>query len=185
MFETWFKNFSLSLKQTSCKYKKKLLDFDKGFEKLKIILKELKRKNGTVWWVGNGGSASICEHISQDLLNILKIKSMTISNTSLMTCISNDYGYENIYSKPLNLLIKKNDILICISSSGNSRNIINAVNIAKKIKIKTISFSAFSKTNKLWKKSEDLAFFVNTNKYGYAELSHFAILHSAIDTFKK
>lgn len=111
----------------------------------KIIAKCLKY-GGTVFWCGNGGSASDSQHLSAELIGRLKknrkpLKSISLSsNISVLTCISNDFGYKKIFSRQLEALGSKKDVLICISTSGNSKNIIEILKIAKKKKIMTISF---------------------------------------------
>ncbi len=104
------------------------------------------KKKGTIFWCGNGGSASDSMHLSAELIGRFKknrkpLKSISLSsNASTLTCISNDFGYENIFSRQFDALAKKEDILVAISTSGNSKNIVNVLNIAKKKRVKTISF---------------------------------------------
>ena len=97
---------------------------------------------------GNGGSASEAEHLSAEFLVRLKPKNNRAAlpivsltqNTSIITACGNDYGFENIFSRTLEGLGKKGDILICLSTSGNSKNILNVLKLAKKMKIESISF---------------------------------------------
>ena len=108
-----------------------------------IIINSIE-KNGKIIWCGNGGSASDSQHLAAELIGRFKsnrkpLKSISLnSDTSVITCISNDFGYEKIFSRQLEALANKNDTLIVISTSGNSQNIINAIKIAKKMKIKVI-----------------------------------------------
>lgn len=104
------------------------------------------KKNGTIFWCGNGGSASDSMHLSAELVGRFKknrkpLKSISLSgNPSTLTCISNDFGYRHVFSRQFEALAKKNDILVAISTSGNSHNIIRVLDVAKKKKIKSISF---------------------------------------------
>ena len=99
------------------------------------------KNNGTVFWCGNGGSASDSQHISAELIgrfkkNRIPLKSISLnSDTAAITCIANDFGYDEIFSRQLDGLGQEGDILLPISTSGQSKNIINAINMAKIKKI--------------------------------------------------
>ena len=109
----------------------------------KIILESIK-KNGTIYWCGNGGSASDSQHLAAELIGRYKsnrkpLRSISLNaDTSVLTCISNDFGYEEIFSRQIDALAQKNDILIVISTSGNSTNILKVIKTAKEKKIKVI-----------------------------------------------
>ena len=109
-----------------------------------IMSKSLKN-GGTIFWCGNGGSASDSMHLSAELIGRLKknripLRSISLSsNPATITCISNDFGFENLFSRQIQALGKKDDILVSISTSGNSKNIIKAINQAKVNKMKIIS----------------------------------------------
>ena len=83
------------------------------------ILIHCRSKNGVVYIAGNGGSAAIASHGAIDFLNMAKMKAHAMLDSSITTCISNDYGYEYVYSKQLSHFIEKKDVLIAISSSEN------------------------------------------------------------------
>ena len=116
------------------------------------ILKAAKKllamqlKNSTVFFCGNGGSASDSEHLAAEFIGRFKkdrpsLKAISLaSNISVITCISNDYSFEDVFSRQLSGLAKDNDVLVSISTSGNSENIIRCLETAKKIGVKTISF---------------------------------------------
>ena len=157
-------------------------------KKKKIIeisekLKKLGKKNKVII-AGNGGSASIAAHTAVDLTKISKIRSITFNEPNLITCFANDYGYENWVLKALNFYADENDLVILISSSGKSKNIINAARYAKKNKIKVITFSGFAKSNPL-KKIGHINFWVNSDKYNYIENLHQTILLMIVDLMNK
>lgn len=110
----------------------------------KIVLRTFKNK-GTIYIAGNGGSASDSQHFAAELMGRYKknrkpYKAISLaSDISTITCIANDFGYENIFSRQLEALGKKNDLVIVFSTSGNSKNIINLLKISKKKKIFSIS----------------------------------------------
>ena len=109
-----------------------------------IMSKSLKN-GGTIFWCGNGGSASDSMHLSAELIGRLKknripLRSISLSsNPATITCIANDFGFENLFSRQIQALGKKDDILVSISTSGNSKNIIKAINQAKMNKMKIVS----------------------------------------------
>ena len=101
--------------------------------------------------VGNGGSAAMASHVSVDLTKMCKIRAVNFNEADLLTCFSNDYGYENWVQKALSFYADKGDLLICISSSGESKNIINGARFAKKNGCKVIKLKGFNKKNKVKK----------------------------------
>lgn len=146
------------------------------------FLLQTKANDGTVFVIGNGGSAGIASHFSIDLLNALQIPAQTLYDSNIMTCISNDYGYEQVFSRPLNLLLKETDLLVCISSSGNSENILNGGAVAKAKEVPLITLSGFEPHNPL-RHLGDLNFYLPIIDYGLVEMGHFFLLHTIIDSW--
>jgi len=111
---------------------------------VKVITKTLKN-GSTVFWCGNGGSASDSQHLAAELVGRFKkdrrpLRSIALTtDTSVLTAISNDYSYEEIFSRQIEGLSKPNDLLITISTSGNSRNIINSLIKSKELRVNTIA----------------------------------------------
>ena len=140
----------------------------------------LSKKN--IFVCGNGGSASIsnhfiCDHLkstSTDTNLLPKVVSLS-SNLALITAIANDIKYDEIFSYQLSRLSNKGDCLITISSSGNSKNILNVINWAKKNKLKTISLNGFDAGKA--KKISDFSINVPCNNYGIIEDLHQSIMH--------
>ena len=146
------------------------------------ILKEIKRKKKKVILVGNGGSAAMASHVSVDLTKICKIRAINFNEADLLTCFANDYGYENWLKKACEVYIQKNDMVILISSSGNSPNIIKTAKYLKKNKIGLITFSGFN-NNKL-KKLGTINLWCDSNSYNIIEMTHYIWLVSIIDFLK-
>ena len=145
-------------------------------EKLKLIevfkiLKNLNKKNKILIF-GNGGSAAMASHVSVDLTKNAKIKCLNFNESDLITCFSNDYGYSKWMEKSIDFYGESGDILILISSSGKSENVLRAAKAAKKKKFnKIITFSGFSKNNPL-RKLGDVNFWVESNDYNQVENIH-------------
>ena len=134
--------------------------------------------------IGNGGSASIASHVCVDLTKICKVRSVNFNEANLLTCFSNDYGYEHWAQKALSFYADKGDVLICISSSGKSNNIINAAKYAKKIGCKIITLTGFSSKNKL-KKLGHVNLWLDSKNYNFIEMTHQTWLLSVVDFLAK
>ena len=176
-FEIFFKNHIDELHNSLFKLNSQLIE--KASEK---ILKTIKN-NKQIFVCGNGGSAAIANHYVPDYLKLIRqntklkplVKSLS-SDLELITAISNDMDYSKIFSYQAESLCKKGDLLIIISSSGNSPNVINLANWAKKKKIYSISFTGFN-GGKL-KKITNLNIHINVNNYGLVEDSHHILMHA-------
>jgi D-sedoheptulose 7-phosphate isomerase len=171
------------LEQCSCTLAMKSVSIDDALGMTHFLLSQTHLKSGLIYVIGNGGSAGIASHFSTDLLRTLDIASATLSDSTIITCFSNDFGFESVYSLPLARILRHNDMLVAISSSGQSQNILNAVKTAQDKKIPIITLSGFHETNAL-KKMGDLNFWLDSQEYGLVESGHFFILHTIIDTFK-
>ena len=140
------------------------------------------RSPGTanVYFVGNGGSAGIALHMTSDYLKNGSIRTHSLHDPTTLTCIANDFGYENVFSKQLEIVGKEDDILVAISSSGNSLNIINAVKIAREKGCRIVTLTGFQPNNKL-RNLGDINVYVPCMEYGIVESIHNMILQQAID----
>lgn len=155
--------------------------FDIWIDLLKKISKSDKNK---LIFAGNGGSAGICSHCSTDYTKNGGIRAIALNDSSMLTCLSNDYSYEEVFSKQIGYYGFKDDVLIAISSSGMSQNILNVVNHANQMGIYTITLSGFKSDNNL-RKIGKLNFYVDSNEYGFVEILHLVLIHTALDLFLK
>lgn len=153
----------------------KILPDDKTLSKIinvKEIIIEAKKKNAKIFIFGNGGSAAIASHVSVDITKNLKVKAYNFNEADLITCFSNDYGYDKWIAKVIEFYAEKKDILILISSSGKSQNMLNACKAAKIKKISNIiTFSGNKKNNPL-SSLGNINFWVDSNIYNYIENIH-------------
>ena len=148
---------------------------------LKKIIVDNSKKGKKILVFGNGGSAAIASHFTVDLTKNARVRATNYNEADLITCLSNDYGYDQWVSRAIELYMDKGDLIFFISSSGVSKNMVNAVKIAKKKKArKIISFTGFNINNPLKKKS-DLAFWVNSRAYNHVENVHQIWLLSLVD----
>ncbi|MDB2435050.1 SIS domain-containing protein [Alphaproteobacteria bacterium] len=151
---------------------------DVNFEKFCKKLKSFRNKKIII--CGNGGSSSIASHFATDISKFLEKKCITFSDHNLITCFANDYGYENWTTEALKLYSNPGDLIILISSSGKSKNIVNAANFVKRNKNTLITFSGFKKNNSL-NKLGDINFWVDSTSYNHIEMTHHILLVAAID----
>jgi len=140
------------------------------------LLKGTKKERTTIFLVGNGGSSAIAEHMAIDLTKNAGLRAMAVSGSPMLTTFSNDYGYEKVFQKALDSYADEGDVLIAISSSGSSMNILNACEAARKKEMKIITFSGFESDNLLRKKG-DLNFWVDSKAFGYVEIIHNLLIH--------
>ena len=142
-------------------------------------LKKIKKGNKAII-IGNGGSSALASHVSVDLTKNAKVRAINFNESDLLTCFSNDYGYEKVFEKALDFYADKGDVVIIISSSGKSKNLINAAKFAKKKKLFLITLTGFSKNNPL-SKLGNINLWVNSKAYNIIETIHQIYLLSVVD----
>ena len=121
------------------KYSELIKEYNnQDFLKIIKLIKDIKKKNKKIIIVGNGGSAAMASHVSVDFTKLCNIRAINFNEADLLTCFSNDYGYENWIKNALSFYADKGDLLISISSSGESKNIINGAKFAKKMDVKLL-----------------------------------------------
>lgn len=165
------------------------LDVSKLEKVAKLIEDKIKKKNN-IFLCGNGGSAAIANHYIADFLKLLRTNTNLIpkfhsltSNMELITAISNDIKYDKIFSYQLESLAKKNDLLILISASGNSKNLKNAIIAAKKIRLSTISFVGFD--GGYLKKNSNIFIHANIKNYGISEDVFHIVMHVLVQFLRQ
>jgi D-sedoheptulose 7-phosphate isomerase len=131
-------------------------------------------------FIGNGGSAAIASHMATDYSKNGNIRSVALNDGSMLTCLGNDLGYDRVFAKQIELYARPGDLLIAISSSGRSANIINAVDAARKVQCEVITFSGFDAENTL-RRLGDFNFYIASNQYGFVEIGHLTLCHAILD----
>ncbi len=154
----------------------------KNIERAAMEIKKVSEKKNTIFVCGNGGSAAISNHYVCDYSKFLRqhsnLKPKVISLSSSMetiTAVANDFSYDKVFKYQAESLFEKNDLLIIISSSGNSKNIQEVLKYAKKKKVKTIGFSGFD--GGYLKKNCNISIHVNAKNYGISEDAHHILMH--------
>jgi len=141
------------------------------------------RTNGNnLYLVGNGGSAGVAGHAATDFFNVAKLRAVTLHESSLLTCMANDFGYENAFARMLAQMVNPGDVIIAISSSGQSMNIRNAAIQAAQNGGMVVTLSGFAQDNPLRSMGE-INFWLDSCNYGFVEIGHQFILHNISDRF--
>jgi D-sedoheptulose 7-phosphate isomerase len=153
---------------------------DDAFARLLKVFARVRAQNGTVYVVGNGGSAAVAGHATTDFFKTGGMRAMTLHDPSTLTCFANDYGYENAYSYRLDRLLRASDLLVAISSSGKSPNILNSAASAEACGSTIITLSGFKPDNPL-RRAGALNYWLNSDDYGMVEIGHLFVLHYLAD----
>jgi D-sedoheptulose 7-phosphate isomerase len=156
------------------------IEADAGFGRWTKSALEIRARHHTIFLIGNGASASMASHFAADLAKNGHVHTEVFTDLSLITAISNDMGYEHVYAEPLRRRGRKGDMLVAISSSGRSPNILAAVKVAREVGLEVVSLSAMSSENPL-RRGGDLNIHLPCRSYGEAETGHAAILHHWMD----
>jgi D-sedoheptulose 7-phosphate isomerase len=150
----------------------------------KLLIQALS-VGGTIYWCGNGGSAADSQHLAAELVGRFKgdrkaLRSVALStDSSVLTCVANDYGFESIFSRQIEALARSEDVLVGISTSGNSSNVLNAVNAAKTIGMQTVGM--LGKNGGKVRNIVDHAIIVPSNTTARIQEAHILIGHCLCD----
>ena len=177
-YKIFFSNYTDSISEL-------LKNVDTNLIKASVnLIANTKKNKNKIYIVGNGGSSSIASHVSVDFTKVAKINCSTFNNANLITCFANDYKYENWVVEAIKAYSLEQDLFILISSSGTSKNIVNAAQYCKQKKINLITLSGFKKNNPL-SQSGNINFHVESEEYNFIEMTHHIILLSIVDIFAK
>lgn len=159
------------------------LDLEAAVSAVCDRLVEARIGGSKVYLVGNGGSAGVASHAATDFFNAAKLRALTLHECSLMTCMANDFGYENAFARMLAQLVEPGDLLVAISSSGKSMNIQNAARQATENGGQVITLSGFAGDNPL-RVIGGINFWLDSTDYGMVEIGHQFILHNLSDRLR-
>jgi len=159
----------------------KLAIFD-GIEIVCGVIEKQSHIGGKMFFIGNGGSAAIASHMAIDFWKNGGIQASSFNDASLLTCISNDFGYRHVFEKPIEVFAKEPDIIFAISSSGKSENILRGVQAGRMRGCVIITLSGFNNDNPL-SSMGDFNFYVPSLEYGPVEVAHQYVCHYILDAF--
>jgi D-sedoheptulose 7-phosphate isomerase len=153
---------------------------DDAFDRVRKSAHTAHDAGKKILFIGNGGSAGIASHLAIDFTKNGKLRSLAFNDPSALTALGNDLGYENVFAKQIEYHAMPGDMVIAISSSGKSPNILAGVATAKERNCEIVTFSGFTETNDL-RKSGDVNFYVRATEYGFVEVAHLSICHAILD----
>jgi len=151
-----------------------------GLSRATQLLRQTHKRGGKVILVGNGGSAAMASHVAVDLTKVATVRAINFNEADLLTCLANDYGYEHWVEQALGLYSDPIDLIVLISSSGKSPNILNGALKAKQMNLPVITFSGFDAGNPL-RKLGDLNFWADSHAYNIVEMTHHVWLLALVD----
>lgn len=161
---------------------KNILNTDEAIKKWIDICEEKRKGRGIFFFCGNGASATMAEHMSHDCFQNADFMTETCAETSSITAISNDISYEDVFAYRIGKKLGDKDMLITISSSGNSPNILKAIKTAKELGAFVVTLSGKKEENKS-RELGDLNFYVPLETYGMVESAHAVLLHCWLDMY--
>jgi D-sedoheptulose 7-phosphate isomerase len=156
------------------------ISHEEAFERVQNDVRTATAKGNTIFFIGNGGSAAIASHMAADYCKAGGFRARALNDAATLTCLANDVGYVNVFSQQIAWQAREGDMLVAISSSGKSNNILRAVEAAHSKGCKVVTVSGFAPNNPLRERG-DLNFYVASDKYGIVEVAHHAILHAILD----
>ena len=156
------------------------VDQDQAVNQIIELMHSIRENSNKIIFIGNGGSAAIASHMAIDYSKNGRLPAVSMNDGAALTCLGNDLGFENVFAEQLKLHGRNGDLLIAISSSGSSPNILRAVAEAQEKNIYVVTMTGFASNNPL----RDLGFlnwYINSKEYGFVEISHLTLGHAILD----
>jgi D-sedoheptulose 7-phosphate isomerase len=158
----------------------KPLTLEQGIDWMRRAARETHARGNKIMFVGNGGSAGISSHMAIDYSKNGGLRATAFNDPAALTCLSNDLGYDQVFAKQLELHLRAGDLLVAISSSGRSPNILNAAAVASSGGGSIVTFSGFGADNPL-RRTGDVNFYVGSSVYGFVEAAHLSLCSAVLD----
>jgi D-sedoheptulose 7-phosphate isomerase len=155
-------------------------DVGEALDQVLVHARATHARGDKMMFIGNGGSAAISSHMSEDFSKAAGIRALSFNDAPTLTCLGNDLGYEHVFEKQIEWFARKGDMLVAISSSGRSPNILKGVAAARAAGAEVVTLSGFEPGNPL-RGSGDLNFYLPSKQYGFVEAGHLALLSAVVD----
>lgn len=153
---------------------------DAAFQRVRDHAHTAHECGNKLMFIGNGGSAGITSHLANDFSKNGGLRATAFNDGAVLTCLGNDFGYEHVFAKQIEWHARRGDVLVAISSSGKSPNILNGVHAARTRGCSVVTLSGFGDDNPL-RKTGDINLYVRSPHYGFVEVAHLALLHAILD----
>lgn len=146
------------------------------------LTREIHDRDAQLFLFGNGGSAAMAAHMATDACKNGNLRAIAFTDTAMLTATSNDLSFDQAFALPLERLARKGDMAIAISSSGNSPNVVRALEVAEGLGVSTVTLTAKAVGNRA-RTLGRLNFYVPLRRYGWAESAHQILLHYWFDEY--
>jgi D-sedoheptulose 7-phosphate isomerase len=156
------------------------LSADEGFDHVQHRAHRAHDAGNKIIFIGNGGSAAIASHLAIDFCKNGGLRAMAFNDAAALTCLGNDLGYENVFAQQIDFHARPGDLLLAISSSGRSANILAAVRAARERECGVVTLSGFGEANEL-RRTGDVNFYIRSHEYGFVEVAHMSLCHAILD----
>ena len=156
------------------------LPLAEAFARIAARAREAHGAGNKLMFIGNGGSAGIASHMAIDYSKNGGLRSLAFNDGAALTCLGNDLGYDQVFAKQVEMHGRRGDVLVAISSSGRSPNILNAVSAARAGGIFVATLSGFDADNPL-RRMGDVNLYIASHEYGFVEIGHAALCHAVLD----
>lgn len=151
-----------------------------AFDQAARLMRDATAGDNKIMFIGNGGSAGIASHMAIDFSKNGGMRALAFNDSAALTCLGNDLGYDQVFAKQIGLHGRRGDVLVAISSSGRSANILEAVRAARRGGCAVVTYSGFQANNPL-RTLGDVNFYIADNEYGFVEVGHVAMIHALLD----
>ena len=156
------------------------LELQSAIDRVIAAARAAHEAGNKLMFIGNGGSSAIASHMATDYSKNGGMRAQAFNDGAFLTCLGNDFGYEQVFAKQIEMHARAGDLLIAISSSGQSANILEGVAAARKADCGVVTLSGFASDNPLRRKG-DINFYVPSGEYGFVELAHLALCSCVLD----
>ena len=153
---------------------------DEAMEWAALTARATHDRGNKLMFIGNGGSAGTASHMAADYSKNANLRALALNDGSMLTCLGNDYGYEHVFAKQIEFFGRPGDLLIALSASGRSANILNAVRAARGMDCTVMTLSGFAPDNPL-RGIGGMNFFLSSNSYVFVEVGHMALCHAILE----
>lgn len=139
-------------------------------------------RGGQLYIIGNGGSAGMASHMAADACKNGHLRAIAFNDSAMLTATANDLAFDQVFSLPLQRLARPGDLVVAISSSGNSPNIVRALETSRDLGLESITLTGMRADNRA-RTLGTVNFYVDVPRYGWAESAHQIILHHWFDEY--
>ncbi len=181
-YQNYIKDISYAFGNSSVILKGIEIGIEQGLQRFAEKVETIKKTGGLIFFCGNGASCTMAEHMSHDFFQNALVNTQSCAETAHITAISNDISYDYVFAYRINRVMTERDMLVTVSSSGNSPNVVKAVETAKGKGIYVVTFSGKDAANKS-RKLGDLNFYIPLATYGMVESAHAMLLHICLDYY--